>query len=85
MNRLIALALMGLSTLAVADDANAVRTQPAVEHYTYTTDLDIAKVISVTPIEKVCGVVPAHMVYEDHQGEQHILEYRIMGEGCSNG
>lgn len=85
MNRLVALVLMGLSTLAVADDVNVVHTQPAVEHYTYTTDLDIAKVISVTPIEKVCGVVPAHMVYEDHQGEQHILEYRIMGEGCSNG
>ena len=56
-----------------------------VEHYTYATDLDVAKVISVTPTADVCEVVPAQMIYEDHQGQRHILEYRIMGNGCSNG
>ncbi|MGP5464669.1 DUF2790 domain-containing protein, partial [Pseudomonas helleri] len=30
-------------------------------------------------------VVPARMVYEDSQGIKHTLEYRVMGNGCSNG
>ncbi|WP_019408090.1 DUF2790 domain-containing protein [Pseudomonas psychrophila] len=85
MKRLIVLALMGLSTLAVADDLKVAQQQPAVEHYTYATELDIANVISVSPIANVCEVVPAQMTYEDHQGQRHILEYRVMGNGCSNG
>ena len=85
MKRLIALALIGFSTLAAADELQVAQQQPAVEHYTYATDLDIAKVISVSPAADVCEVVPAQMIYEDHQGQRHILEYRVMGNGCSNG
>ncbi|MEC4166996.1 DUF2790 domain-containing protein [Pseudomonas sp. MS-1(2024)] len=85
MKRLIVLALLAFSTLAAADDIKVAPQQPAVEHYTYATDLDIATVISVTPIADVCEVVPAQMTYEDHQGQRHILEYRVMGNGCSNG
>ena len=85
MNRLIALALMGISILAAAEDIQVAQAQPVVEQYTYATDLDVAKVISVTPTADVCEVVPAQMTYEDHQGQRHILEYRIMGNGCSNG
>ncbi|WP_339478087.1 DUF2790 domain-containing protein [Pseudomonas sp. RL_5y_Pfl2_69] len=85
MKRLIVLALLAFSTLAAADDVKVAPQQPAVEHYTYATDLDIATVISVTPIADVCEVVPAQMTYEDHQGQRHILEYRVMGNGCSNG
>ncbi len=84
MKRLIALALIGFSTLAAADELQVAQ-QPAVEQYTYATDLDIANVISVTPSADVCEVVPAQMIYEDHQGQRHILEYRVMGNGCSNG
>ncbi len=84
MKRLIALALIGFSTLAAADELQVAQ-QPAVEQYTYATDLDIANVISVTPAADVCEVVPAQMIYEDHQGQRHILEYRVMGNGCSNG
>ncbi|WP_339429934.1 DUF2790 domain-containing protein [Pseudomonas taetrolens] len=84
MKCLIALALIGFSTLAAADKLK-VAEQLEVEHYTYATDLDIAKVISVSPAADVCDVVPAQMTYEDHQGQRHILEYRIMGNGCSNG
>ena len=85
MKRLIVLSLLAFSTLAAADDVKVAPQQPAVEHYTYATDLDIATVISVTPIADVCEVVPAQMTYEDHQGQRHILEYRVMGNGCSNG
>ena len=84
MKYLIALALMGCSTLAAADELQVAQ-QPAVEQYTYATDLDIANVISVTPAADVCEVVPAQMIYEDHQGQRHILEYRVMGNGCANG
>ena len=85
MKSLIALALIGFSTLAAADELQVAQPQPFVEHYTYATNLDIAKVISVSPTDDVCEVVPAQMTYEDHQGQRHILEYRVMGNGCSNG
>lgn len=85
MKRLMVLALMSLSTLALADDLKVAQQQPTVEHYTYATELEIANVISVSPIADVCDVVPAQMTYEDHQGKRHILEYRVMGNGCSNG
>jgi len=26
-----------------------------------------------------------HMTYQDSQGKQHILQYEVMGSGCSNG
>lgn len=85
MKRLLVLALMGLSSLAMADDLKVAQSQPVVEHYTYATNLDIAKVINVSPVADVCGVVPAKMTYEDHQGQRHVLEYRVMGNGCANG
>lgn len=85
MKRLIALVLMGISTLAAAQEDHVVEAQPPVEHYTYATDLDIATVISVSPVADVCAVVPARMTYEDHQGKRHILEYSVMGDGCSKG
>ena len=85
MKSLIALALIGFSTLAGADEVAVAPQQLVVEQYTYATDLDIANVISVTPAADVCEVVPAQMTYEDHQGQRHILEYRVMGNGCSNG
>lgn len=84
MKSLIALALIGFSTLAAADDVKVAQVQPPVERYTYATHLDIAKVISLSPVADVCKVVPAKMTYEDHQGERHVLEYRVMGTGCSN-
>jgi hypothetical protein len=84
MKNLIALFLAGFATLAVAGETSTV--QPAtVEHYHYGTQLDIARVVSLSNIPKVCEVVPATMVYEDHQGQRHTIEYRVMGDGCSQG
>ncbi|MGE8407356.1 MAG: DUF2790 domain-containing protein [Pseudomonas sp.] len=84
MKKLVAVALLAVSSLALADQA-ANGVQPAVEHYTYNTKLDIAKVISLSKVADVCEVVPATMVYEDHQGQRHTIEYRVMGDGCSQG
>ena len=85
MKSLIALALVAVSSFALADEINTAAAQPVVEQYDYSTNLDIAKVISLSTIPNVCEVVPATMTYEDHQGQRHIIEYRAMGDGCSNG
>ncbi len=84
MKALVAVALLAVSSLALAEQAPAA-TQPAVEHYSYGADLDIAKVISLSKVPNVCEVVPATMVYEDHKGQRHTVEYRVMGDGCSQG
>lgn len=60
----------------------AFAAQPAVEQYTYSSHPDIAKVVHQDPIPNVCGVVPIHMTYLDHQGQQHVMEYSVMGNGC---
>lgn len=85
MKRLIAVVLVAVSSFALADEINTAAAQPVVEQYDYSTNLDIAKVISLSTIPNVCEVVPATMTYEDHQGQRHIIEYRAMGDGCSNG
>lgn len=51
----------------------------------YAQHLDIAHVISISDIADVCAVVPVRMTYEDSKGQQHILEYHVMGNGCSYG
>ncbi|MFD2643190.1 DUF2790 domain-containing protein [Pseudomonas japonica] len=84
MKALVAVALLAVSSFALADQAASAQ-QPAPEQYSYGTDLDIAKVISLSKVANVCEVVPATMVYEDHQGQRHTLEYRVMGDGCSQG
>lgn len=56
-----------------------------VEQYSYAQHLDIARVISTSEVPDVCAVVPVRMTYEDAKGQRHILEYHVMGNGCSNG
>lgn len=84
MKSLIVLALVGFSTIAAADEVQAVN-NAAVEQYTYSMNLDIAKVIHMDSVPDTCGVAPMHMTYEDHKGQRHTLEYSVMGNGCSNG
>ncbi|MNE66335.1 hypothetical protein D3C80_1618780 [compost metagenome] len=81
------LALAGMSAFALAEEPaeTAVAGEPVVEQYHYGMELDIAKVLSRSDIPNVCGVVPAYMTYEDHQGQVHRLEYVVFGQGCSNG
>lgn len=87
MKALLVLALSSLCATAMADEVptDVAQQQPAIEEYTYSTDLDVAKVISMSEIPNVCEVVPAKMEYDDSKGQRHILRYSIMGTGCSNG
>lgn len=75
-----------LLLIAGVFSAAAMADEPLpVEHYSYSQHLDIAHVISTTEIANVCAVVPVRLTYEDSKGQKHILEYRVMGNGCSNG
>ncbi|ANY88769.1 MULTISPECIES: DUF2790 domain-containing protein [Pseudomonas] len=85
MKALLALVLGGLCSAAMADEVAKDVEQIPVEQYSYSQHLDIARVLSMSEVPNVCEVVPARMTYEDSQGQKHILEYRVMGNGCSNG
>jgi len=85
MKTLLALVLVGVSSFALADEVKTAAAQPVFEQYDYSTNLDIARVISLSTLPNVCEVVPATMTYEDHQGQRHTIEYRAMGDGCSQG
>ena len=84
MKALLVLVLGSLCGAAMAGEA-ADAEQIPVEQYSYSQHLDIARVISMSEVPNVCEVVPARMTYEDSKGQTHILEYRVMGNGCSNG
>ncbi|AAN70063.1 MULTISPECIES: DUF2790 domain-containing protein [Pseudomonas] len=84
MKALLVLVLGSLCGAAMAGEAKDAEQIP-VEQYSYSQHLDIARVISMSEVPNVCEVVPARMTYEDSQGQKHILEYRVMGNGCSNG
>lgn len=85
MKALLVLALVGMSSFALADEPQPASNQPVAQQYDYSMNLDIKRVISLSTIPDVCEVVPATMTYEDHQGQVHTLQYRAMGEGCSEG
>jgi hypothetical protein len=77
-------ALISLFLAVAATSVMAAGNEPVqTTQYNPAQSLDIAKVISVSPTTDACEVVPATMVYVDHQGETHRLEYKVMG-GCSN-
>jgi hypothetical protein len=84
---LVVIALCGFSAMAMAEESTAkvAVQQQRVEQYTYSTHLDVAKVISLSAVPNVCSVVPERMTYEDSQGKRHVMEYQVMGNGCSNG
>ncbi|MCY1418326.1 hypothetical protein D9M71_338810 [compost metagenome] len=84
MKALLVLVLGSLCGAAMAGEGKDAEQIP-VEQYSYSQHLDIARVISMSEVPNVCEVVPARMTYEDSQGQKHILEYRVMGNGCSNG
>jgi hypothetical protein len=87
MKALLVLALASLCATAMADEVptDVAQQQTVIEEYTYSTHLDIAKVISQSEIPSVCEVVPMKMEYDDSTGRRHILRYSIMGNGCSSG
>lgn len=91
MKALIVFALITGCTTAMAEEVPdttgtlaSAQATPAVEQYRYGMNLDIAHIVTVDAIPAVCEVVPTRMTYDDSDGKRHILEYRVMGNGCSN-
>lgn len=81
----LALGVLGTQAFAGESQSTAAGSKMPVDTYTYDMKLDIQKVITVSDIPDQCGPVPAQMTYEDSQGQRHILQYQVMGTGCSNG
>jgi hypothetical protein len=68
----------------IATSAMAADNEPLTVLYNPAQPLDIAKVVSVSNTATACGVVPANMVYVDHQGQTRRVTYEVMGDCTSN-
>lgn len=79
MNTVFSLFLTLIATSAMAAD-----NEPLTALYNPAQPLDIAKVVSVSDTATACGVVPATMVYVDHQGQTRRVTYEVMGDCTSN-
>lgn len=79
--------LMCVSAVSMADEnvESTAQQQPSVEQYTYSMNLDVAKVLSVSQVSSGCEAAPVQMDYLDSAGQQHIVQYLEMGSGCQNG
>jgi hypothetical protein len=84
---LLLLAMSGFcaSAMAAGTPAPSSSNNLPVEQYSYSTPLDIAKIIWMSTIPRSCDVVPARMDYLDSKGQEHLLEYQVMGNGCVDG
>ncbi|HCS43661.1 MAG TPA: DUF2790 domain-containing protein [Pseudomonas sp.] len=82
---LLVLGAVGVQAHADESHSTDSTSKTPIENYTYGTKLDIDKVITVTDIPDQCGPVPAQMTYEDSHGQRHVMQYQVMGTGCSNG
>lgn len=76
-------ALTTLFLTLIATSAMAT-SEPAATPYDPAQPLDIAKVVSITDTATSCDVVPATMVYIDHQGQTHSVTYSVMGNCTSS-
>ena len=81
------IALMGMLMAAQAMSGESTPTQSSgmpgmVTDYHYGMHLDIARVVSHSETPPVCHVVPVEMTYEDSNGNQQTIRYRVMGSGC---
>ena len=82
---LLVLGTVGVQAHADESPSTDSASKAPIEQYAYGTTLDIDKVITVTELADQCGPVPVQMTYEDSHGQRHVLEYQVMGTGCSNG
>ncbi|MCI0996885.1 DUF2790 domain-containing protein [Pseudomonas corrugata] len=84
MKLLLVLLLGCIGSVAMADEQDTQTAHITVEPYRYSQHLDIAHIVSITQIPDSCDVVPAQMTYDDSKGDRHIMEYHVIGTGCTN-
>ncbi|WP_283188338.1 DUF2790 domain-containing protein [Pseudomonas sp. PMCC200344] len=77
--------VLGFAALLATGSAFAATqtAEPVIHDKTgFFVHLDIAKDISSNIITQECGIVPAQLIYLDHQGRKHVLDYQVQGMGC---
>ncbi|WP_417663020.1 DUF2790 domain-containing protein [Pseudomonas sp.] len=79
----LAAILLSLAPVAFANANNIDDINPV--QYEYGNKLDVAKVISLTDVSELRGVVPVIMVYQDSQGKVHKLQFLQLGGADSSG
>lgn len=84
MKLLLVLFLGCLGSVAMAAEQDTQSAQVKVESYRYAQHLDIANVVAATEVPNVCNVVPVQLTYDDSKGDRHIMEYLVVGNGCTN-
>lgn len=76
--------MMDRNEQAMAAYANRTgKPAPEVQVYRYGMQLDIAKVVNISPPIRGCNPVPSRMTYEDSSGKLTTVEYQVMGV-CQN-
>jgi hypothetical protein len=71
-------AALNICTLSARAEADV-----APKTYTYGTQLDIKKVVSLTEdTAPSCGVVNARLTYLDSQSNRQVLDYRKLADNC---
>lgn len=89
MKYLLVAALSMFSVYAAAAQPappTSAQSAPITVQYDYSQHLDIAKVVSISPVNPdSCGPISSNMVYIDSKGVTHSLEYTRLGNGCENG
>ncbi|WP_027897166.1 DUF2790 domain-containing protein [Zestomonas thermotolerans] len=76
----LTLSLLATSAMADGSDARDDSDQLPQHPYQYGMQLDVQKVISVTPRPQSCDVAPATMIYVDSHGDTQRLDYLVMGD-----
>ncbi|MBA1296099.1 DUF2790 domain-containing protein [Pseudomonas lurida] len=77
--------MLGAAALFITTSVFAADNTSVIHDTTgFYVNLDVAKVLSSTDTYGQCGVVPAQLRYLDHQGREHVLDYRVLAIGCPN-
>ncbi|MHC8320743.1 DUF2790 domain-containing protein [Pseudomonas sp. GB2N2] len=82
MKKILFLAVSLMASLSAYAQESVVA--PDAVPYAYGMHPDIAKVINITPAADVCAPTPVQMTYRDSHGGTHVLEYSVIGSGCTN-
>ncbi|MGY4532573.1 hypothetical protein ACVW0Y_001697 [Pseudomonas sp. TE3786] len=78
-----AFALIATAPFAFAQSVQATNSKAGADiptvQYEYGMELDVKKVLSLTDVSNVAGVVPVTMVYQDSQGRVQKVKYLELG------
>ena len=73
---------LGLTLVASSSvfAATTTQTKPVMDKDGAYVSMDVAQVLSDNTTGSACGIDKAKMLYLNHQGVEHELDYRVQGE-----